>query len=90
MFLLNSSECAICLNSISNPRSLKCKHTFCSHCLQKALDFRNKCPVCQEPQGVLKGNQPPGEMTIETSRMSLPGYEGIAVVSFSTEGNEIS
>ena len=36
----------------------------------------NKCPVCQEPQGVLQGNQPRGEMTFRVERYSVPGYEG--------------
>ena len=71
-----SLECPICLAAISNPRSLKCKHVFCSVCIETALNVRNKCPVCQKPQGVLKGNQPPGVMTSRVSRQSLPGYEG--------------
>ncbi|XP_068724843.1 uncharacterized protein [Montipora capricornis] len=69
-------ECPICLTAISNPRSLKCKHVFCSACIETALNVRNKCPVCQKPQGVLKGNQPPGVMTSRVSGQSLPGYEG--------------
>ncbi|XP_068721738.1 uncharacterized protein [Montipora capricornis] len=69
-------ECPICLTAISNPRSLKCKHVFCSLCIETALNVRSKCPVCQEPQGVLKGNQPQGEMTTRPSSLSLPGYEG--------------
>ena len=32
--------------------------------------------LCQKPQGVLKGNQPPRVMTSQVSRQSLPGYEG--------------
>ena len=61
---------------MTNPRALKCKHVFCSKCLKTALDTSNKCPVCQEPQGVLQGNQPPGEMTERFERYSVPGYEG--------------
>ncbi|KAK2546815.1 putative E3 ubiquitin-protein ligase DTX3, partial [Acropora cervicornis] len=72
--------CPICLNSFSNPRSLKCKHKFCSNCIQRALNVSNKCPVCQEPQGVLKGNQPPGEMTSRVASYSVPGYEGYSTV----------
>ena len=48
---------------------------FCSSCLQSALDVSNKCSVCQEPQGVLQGNQPRGEMTFRVERYSVPGYE---------------
>ncbi|XP_068724851.1 E3 ubiquitin-protein ligase TRIM45-like isoform X3 [Montipora capricornis] len=73
-------ECPICLTAISNPRSLKCKHVFCSACIEVALNVRNRCPVCQKPQGVLKGNQPPGLMTSQVSGQSLPGYEGYGTI----------
>ena len=36
----------------------------------------NKCPVCQQPQGVITGNQPRGQMTFRIDRYSVPGYEG--------------
>ena len=49
---------------------------FCSNCLQGALDVSNKYPLCQEPQGVLKGNQPPGEMRSRVAPYGVPGYEG--------------
>lgn len=73
--------CPICLDTFTNPRRLKCKHAFCSDCLQKALNTSNKCPVCQEPQGVLQGNQPPGQMRWRTeSYYSVPGYEGVGTI----------
>lgn len=72
--------CSICLDKFTNPRSLKCKHRFCSECLQQALNASNKCPVCQEPQGVLKGNQPHGEMTTQPGFYSLPGFEGCGTI----------
>lgn len=68
--------CPICLDTLTKPQKLKCRHTFCAECLKNALDASNKCPVCQEPQGVLQGNQPPGEMRQRTERYSVPGYEG--------------
>ena len=36
----------------------------------------NKCPVCQQPQGVITGNQPRGQMTFRIDRYSVPGYAG--------------
>jgi len=73
--------CPICLDTMVNPRALKCKHVFCSGCLQSALDVSNRCPVCQEPQGVLQGNQPRGEMTFHFERhRSVPGYEGCGTI----------
>ena len=75
--ILCSVECPICLDTMKDPRALKCKHKFCSNCLQQALDVSNKCPVCQEPQGVLQGNQPPGTMTVHyDSYTRIPGYRG--------------
>ena len=33
--------------------------------------------MCYEPQGVVQGNQPHGEMTIEFDRFQgVPGFEG--------------
>ena len=62
---------------MTNPRALRCKHKFCSNCIQTALGVNNKCPVCQEPQGVLRGNQPPGKMTVHYDHYKrVPGYTG--------------
>ena len=70
-------DCPICLDTVTNPQALKCKHVFCSGCLKAALAVNNMCPVCKEPQGALRGDQPRGEMTSHCdSFRSLPGYEG--------------
>ena len=69
--------CPICLDTMANPQALKCKHVFCSGCLQTALAVNNTCPVCKEPQVALRGNQPLGEMTSHCKQYrSVPGYEG--------------
>lgn len=72
----STERCPICLDPMSSPRSLKCKHSFCPECIQTALNVCNRCPVCQQPQGVIIGNQPRGQMTFNTDRCSVPGYEG--------------
>ncbi|CAH3022633.1 unnamed protein product [Porites evermanni] len=72
--------CPICLDKKSRPRSLKCKHSFCSECIQATLNVCNKCPVCQQPQGVMVGNQPRGQMTFSIDRYSVPGYEGYGTI----------
>ena len=70
-------DCPICLDTMTNPQALKCKHVFCSECLQAALAVNNMCPVCKEPQGPLRGDQPRGEMTNQCDQYrSVPGYEG--------------
>lgn len=74
-------ECPICLEALKRPKKLKCKHVFCTDCLQRALDTSNKCPVCQEPQGVLQGNQPHGHMGFRVDPYSsVPGYEGYGTI----------
>ena len=55
---------------------MKCKHIFCSECIEAALKVFNKCPVCQQPQGIIQGNQPSGQMIFLVDRYSVPGYEG--------------
>ena len=69
-------ECAICLDTLKNARTLKCKHVFCTSCVERALKYDNRCPVCKEPQGAVQGNQPKGEMQVQRLYQSLPGYLG--------------
>ncbi|XP_058920375.1 E3 ubiquitin-protein ligase DTX3L isoform X2 [Kogia breviceps] len=78
--------CTICLNTISNRQVLsKCKHDFCSPCINKALSYKPVCPICQTSYGVQKGNQPDGNMSVIFERDSLPGYEscGTIVITYS-------
>ena len=69
-------ECAICLDTLKNARTLKCRHFFCTSCVERALMYDNRCPVCKEPQGTVQGNQPKGEMQVQRLNQSLPGYKG--------------
>ena len=75
--LLSAATCSSCLDTVTSPRALKCKHVLCLGCFQTASKFSYKCPVCQDSQGVLQGDQPQGEMTSRCDRfLSIPGYEG--------------
>ena len=69
-------KCVICLGGIENVKKLNCGHVFCTDCVETALNYDNRCPVCKEPQGVVKGNQPDGQMHVNHSLQSLPGYRG--------------
>ncbi|XP_078489871.1 uncharacterized protein LOC100186860 isoform X2 [Ciona intestinalis] len=42
-------ECSICLETMTNPVQTKCNHSFCSHCIHKAMAERPsfKCPLCK-------------------------------------------
>ena len=60
-----------------NPQTIKCGHIFCQDCLSQALRILNVYPICKEPQGLVAGNQPPGQMTWFTLHSSIPGYSGM-------------
>ncbi|KAM5336103.1 E3 ubiquitin-protein ligase DTX3L [Glossophaga mutica] len=81
--------CVICMEPIRNKLVLpKCKHGFCSPCINKAMTYKPVCPVCQDPYGVQKGNQPEGSMTFSIQKFALPGYEscGSIVINYSMKG----
>lgn len=41
-------RCAICLENIFHQRvsSTRCGHLFCTKCIEKAIELRNQCPLC--------------------------------------------
>jgi hypothetical protein len=41
-------QCPICLDFMNKPVSLACAHSFCKHCITKALEFKERCPVCKQ------------------------------------------
>jgi hypothetical protein len=43
-------ECLICVNIMKDPVQCPTQaHTFCRHCISKALERTETCPVCREP-----------------------------------------
>ncbi|XP_036099158.1 E3 ubiquitin-protein ligase DTX3L [Molossus molossus] len=81
--------CIICMELISNQLVLsKCKHKFCTPCINKALTYKPVCPVCNTFYGVQKGNQPEGTMSVSYQKTSLPGYEncGSIVITYNMNG----
>ncbi|XP_058411904.1 E3 ubiquitin-protein ligase DTX3L-like [Diceros bicornis minor] len=82
-------KCVICMDIISNEQVLpKCKHEFCGPCINRAMSFKQECPVCRTPYSIQKGNQPEGTMHVTVMRQSLPGYEscGSIVIDYIMEG----
>ncbi|XP_063256988.1 E3 ubiquitin-protein ligase DTX3L [Prinia subflava] len=68
-------ECPICKDRIKNKKTLeKCKHAFCKICIDKAMTYKQACPVCNTICGVLTGNQPEGSMSSKILSFPLPGY----------------
>ncbi|XP_033121488.1 E3 ubiquitin-protein ligase TRIM71-like [Anneissia japonica] len=49
-------ECAICLNRFSQPKTLKCMHTYCLQCIQKWVETHGKmkCPTCGQEHDLTK------------------------------------
>ena len=52
--LNKEAECPLCLETVNNPKTLPCIHSFCLECLDKHANFARrqlqatiKCPVCQ-------------------------------------------
>ena len=45
-------DCPICFEKSEVYQSLRCKHTFCSHCIKTALGARQLCPLCNGPAAV--------------------------------------
>ena len=52
--LKKEAECPLCLETVKNPRTLPCLHSFCLECLDELASFARrqlqttiKCPVCQ-------------------------------------------
>lgn len=41
------ADCAVCLETINDARSLNCGHKFCKRCLTMWLPIRNACPMCR-------------------------------------------
>ncbi|XP_038071047.1 uncharacterized protein LOC119739960 [Patiria miniata] len=72
--------CAICMDKIKDPKSLQCKHTFCSSCIEKAFQFKPICPICGVSYGKLQGDQPDGSMNYTTVSSDLPGYPGCGTI----------
>lgn len=40
-------ECVLCTKLLCEPVTTPCGHSFCSQCLRRSLDHRNKCPFCR-------------------------------------------
>ena len=52
--LKKEAECPLCLETVKNPKTLPCLHSFCLECLEEVANFARgqqqtaiKCPVCQ-------------------------------------------
>ena len=61
--LQKEAECPLCLETVDNPKTLPCLHSFCLECLDKHANFARrqlqatiKCPVCQTSFQIPEGD----------------------------------
>ena len=61
--LSKEAECPLCLETVNNPKTLPCLHSFCLECLDKHAGFARrqlqatiKCPVCQASFQIPEGD----------------------------------
>ncbi|XP_031177453.1 E3 ubiquitin-protein ligase DTX3L-like isoform X3 [Sander lucioperca] len=70
-------KCPICMDAFTKKKQLKCKHEFCEECLAQSKKAMGPiCPVCRDVFGMMKGDQPDGNMTWHSCFSSLPGFPG--------------
>eukprot|EP00058_Branchiostoma_floridae_P022799 XP_002608289.1 hypothetical protein BRAFLDRAFT_87969 [Branchiostoma floridae] len=82
-------KCPVCLGRVGDPRTLACRHTFCSSCIDMSIKSKPECPVCKMPLGNRRGNQPDGSMAHRVDQsVRLPGYEryGTIVIDYHIPG----
>ena len=72
-----NDQCDICLDHLTNPFTLpKCKHVFCTTCVDYKFEYNPECPTCGESYGERGGEQPSnGVVMARFESMSLSGYE---------------
>lgn len=54
---VETEECSICLEPLSNPLQTKCRHLFCEECILSSLTVKPKCPQCREKLKTTKDEQ---------------------------------
>ena len=62
-FCKKETECPLCLETVNNPETLPCTHSFCLKCLDKHANFARRqlqttinCPVCQTSFEIPEGD----------------------------------
>jgi len=74
-------QCTICMDDVTNPKTLACKHTFCTECTDEVFKHAPKCPCCGRIFGALRGNQPEGgTMRVSRSSNDLNGFKGVGSI----------
>ena len=73
--------CLICMDEVVDAKRLLCNHVFCTLCIDQSFAlYQPKCPSCGKMYGILKGNQPDGQMIHKKIKSKLPGYETVGTI----------
>ena len=93
----SEDECDICMEKYNNgkevSRMTRCVHMFHTHCIQKACEASQRCPVCRVCGPKMEGNCPPGRMSwkvddkLYKDGKGLAGYEDCKVIQIRYEMN---
>ena len=70
-----SETCCICMCPPDRPKTLTCKHVFCTECIAEWFKTKPSCPSCGQLYGEMRGNQPDGRMSVTRQGARLPGHE---------------
>ncbi|XP_033731448.1 LOW QUALITY PROTEIN: uncharacterized protein LOC117321077, partial [Pecten maximus] len=81
-----TEDCCICMDTMTKPKKLSCGHVFCTECIDQQFKYWPACPLCEAVHGKIMGDQPPGTMTINTTKSYrghgyLPGYSGCGIIN---------
>ncbi|XP_062591829.1 uncharacterized protein LOC134253316 isoform X4 [Saccostrea cucullata] len=79
-------NCCVCMDTPTNPKRLKkCGHIFCKECIEQYFEYKPVCPRCGQIYGKMKGDQPPGTMSMSKGHQRLEGFtdcNGCIIVTY--------
>jgi len=47
--------CVICMDTIKDPKRLRCGHVFCTECIDAQFVYKEACPTCGMVIGIIEG-----------------------------------
>jgi deltex-like protein len=80
----STEECPICTDLLVNRKTVaisKCKHRFHKDCLDQALAYNNRCPMCRVAVGEPSGSCPYGVMSVSsTNEFHCGGFPNVSTI----------
>ena len=72
---------SICREDYKKKFTTTCNHSYCSNCIEEALQYSPYCPLCNTPLRKITGNQPDGTIACQLLKNTeLPGYENYSTI----------